>query len=78
MDYTKVMNYDKRQVDSKWASIAMTEFIAPSEENINKKVSCHPQTETGDARSLAYSHFGVIEEDTMRFQPPLVCTPDDL
>lgn len=55
VDYTKVMNYDKRQVDSQWASIAMTEFVAPSEDNV--KVFCTLQTETGDARLLAPSRF---------------------
>lgn len=29
MDYSRVLNYDKRQQDSNWATITSTEFIPP-------------------------------------------------
>lgn len=31
IDYSKVINYDKQQGDSRWAGITTTEFVAPGD-----------------------------------------------
>ncbi|CAN0088163.1 unnamed protein product [Ascophyllum nodosum] len=42
VDYGRIMNYDKRQGESRWASITSTEFVTPSE--ANEKVIFIPVT----------------------------------
>lgn len=44
MDYTRVINYDKRQGDSHWAGITTTEFVAP--EKCGEKVHVYSLTDT--------------------------------
>lgn len=31
IDYSRVMNYDRQQGDSRWAAITTTEFVAPGD-----------------------------------------------